>query len=621
MKQLVIVLCILTVLPVSAQHAIVEESSTDISCEDATHATSRFKETVTILDEHAAGLANFTVSCSPVSKLTAFKGIVSDASGRVIRKMKQSELQRTEYSKYLAVDEYVMYLEYTPPSYPITITYEWTLDSRNSLIEFAPFAPQASYDVSVRYASYRLTVPKDMAVRHALQNIGVPVGEADAGKNARQLSIELRDLKPLRQEPLSRPLRERMPLAYFAPETFVYYGTTGCLSSWADYGRWEYSLIQGSDALPEDVCRELHQLTDHLGSDRAKVETLYKRLETTTRYVAILLGIGGQRPAPAQSVCRSGFGDCKGLTNYMRAMLKEVGIASRYTTISTTNRRLLPAFASVGQMNHVILQVPLPGDTLWIECTNPKLPLGYVHEDIAGHDAIVIDESGGRLVRLPVYADSLNLQRTTIDIAIESGGAADVSLSQTSSNQQYESHIPLLNMSEQELCNTLQRIVRIPQAEVSRIGVSDSAASITLSASVRSRQYATVTGQRLFVPLCPVHQGFSAPALTSERMEPLTLSRGYQDDDEITFTMPEGYEVEAMPNGVTLREPFGAFDCSLRVEGRKIHVRNRLLVRAGSYDKSLCPQFAAFLRAVANAYGQKVVLKKNCSGQVDIKKR
>lgn len=44
----------------------------------------------------------------------------------------------------------------------------------------------------------------------------------------------------------------------------------------------------------------------------------------------------------------------------MRAMLKEVGIPSNYVTISTTNRRLLKDFASVGQMNHVILQVPLP---------------------------------------------------------------------------------------------------------------------------------------------------------------------------------------------------------------------------------------------------------------------
>lgn len=84
------------------------------------------------------------------------------------------------------------------------------------------------------------------------------------------------------------------------------------------------------------------------------------------------------QPIAAADVNRTGFGDCKGLSNYMRAMLTELGIPSVYTVISTTNRRLLADFASANQNNHVILQVPLPNDTLWLECTNPTLPLGYV---------------------------------------------------------------------------------------------------------------------------------------------------------------------------------------------------------------------------------------------------
>ena len=42
---------------------------------------------------------------------------------------------------------YEMYFDYTPPVYPVTITYEWTIDSRNNLIEFPGFWPQTNYDV------------------------------------------------------------------------------------------------------------------------------------------------------------------------------------------------------------------------------------------------------------------------------------------------------------------------------------------------------------------------------------------------------------------------------------------------------------------------------------------
>ena len=587
-----------------------EESATDVVCDSRTHAITHLKEVTTILNEQGKHFAIFSCSCSKNDKLTSFKGLVTDGSGRVIRKIKESELKRTEYSQYLAVDDYQMYFDYTPPVYPITITYEWTMESHDNLIEFPMFCPQANYDISVKKASYKLTAPKSMAVRHALQNIDQAVSIDDSGKYTLVLTLELHDMPALKKEPYSRPLRERLPMAYFAPTNFSYYGTEGNLSSWNDYGKWEYSLINGSESLPEAVCQELHQLTDGLKTDREKVETLYRRLGESTRYVAILLGIGGQRPAPAASVAKSGFGDCKGLTNYMRAMLKEVGIASHYTTISTVNRRLLKDFASVGQMNHVILEVPLAGDTLWLECTNPQLPMGYVHEDIAGHDAVEIGETGGRLVQLPVYADSLNRMHSTVRVLLQGDGSAQVSLTQKSEKQQYEHLTPLLTLDQKDRQKVLLRMLRVPQAEISQMDISEEQEAINIQADVQSQKYAKATGQRLFVPVCPLHQGYSAPVANGERQEDVYMSMGYLDEDDITLTIPDGYEIEAMPKSVVIDKPFGSFAFAVVPNGGEIRIMNRLLMKSGTFDKSQYPELTAFIKTVAGAYGQKIVLKK-----------
>ena len=591
----------------TAQVAIVEESTTQVDCYSSTNAVVHYKEVTTILNEHGADLANFVCWCSKHDKLNNFKGVATDATGRILRKFKEGELKQTEYSQYLAIDDYKMFLEYTPPVYPITITYEWTMESHDNLIEFPRFCPQSDYDVSVKKATYRLTAPKEMTIRHALLNIDkTPTMSADG----RTLTLELENLPALKYEPYSRPLRERIPMAYFAPEDFTYYGKKGCFKSWQDYGKWEYSLINGRETLPEDIKQEIHQMTDHLTTDREKVEALYKHLEKTTRYVAVLLGIGGLQPAPAASVCKSGFGDCKGLSNYMRAMLKEVGIASNYTTISTTNRRLLKDFASVGQMNHVILQVPLKGDTLWLECTNPQLPLGFVHEDIAGHDAIEVSEAGGRLVTLPVYPDTTNLMRSTIHIEVEDKGAANVTLQQETRNGQYENRIALLHMDEKERQKVLQRIVRVPQAEIGKIDIREEEAAITLDAEVKSQKYASVTGQRLFVPVCPIHRGYSAPNAIADRKENVWVEEGYVDEDDITIAIPEGYEVEAMPKSFEIDKPFGTFSFMVVPGENSIMVTNRLVMKSGQYDKSQYPDLIDFIKTISNAYGQKVVLKK-----------
>ena len=595
-----------------AQKAVVEEYVIDIYCESAVHAIQHYREVTTIQNEQGASLATFVCSCSKNDRLTSFKGVVTDATGRVIRKLKESELQKTEYSPYLAIDDYKMYLNYTPPVYPVTISYEWTIDSHDNLIEFPVFCPQTDYDISVKKATYRLRVPKNLNVRHARQHIDATVSVSDQSSYDQLFTLEVSNLPALRKEPYTRPLHERMPLARFAPTNFSYYGSKGSLRTWEDYGRWEYNLIRGLDVLPENVRQELHLLTDTIQTPREKVAAIYQHLAKTTRYVAVLLGIGGQRPAAAANVCKSGYGDCKGLSNYMRAMLKEVGIPSNYTTISTVNRRLLPDFASVGQMNHVILQVPLDNDTLWLECTNPELPMGYVHDAIAGHDAIEVSEQGGRLVRLPVYADSTNLMQSTLNICLQTDGAADMTIRQETFNKQYEDHIPLLKMDEKERQKTFLRMVHVPQADISRLQFSADAyePKMVLDVQVRSNRYATQTGQRLFVPVCPLHRGYTVPNATAERQEDIWIESGYMDVDDITLTIPEGYVVEARPKDVHIEQPFAAFTFSLQVDGNTIHVRNRLLRHSGAYDKALFPQLSEFYRTVSNTYNQKIVLRK-----------
>ena len=592
-----------------AQKAVVEETVVDVECKSATHAVTRFREVVTILNAQGASLASFVCSCGGRDKLTHFKGTVADGSGRVIKKIKEGELQKTEYSPYLAVDEYKVYLDYMPPVYPVTVTYEWTIESRDNLVGFPPFMPQTSYDISVKKASYRLKAPSSMNVRYALQHIKDEVKVENAADGSQLFTLDVCNLPMLRAEAYARPFHERVPMAWFAPTDFVYYGTNGSLYDWDNYGQWQYGLIKDLDVLPDEVRAKLHQLTDTLETDREKVETIYGLLGQTTRYVAVLLGIGGLQPAAASSVSKSGYGDCKGLSNYMRAMLKEVGIPSHYMTISTVNRHLRKDFASIGQMNHVILQVPLPDDTIWLECTNPQLPMGYLHHDIAGHDAIEISEHGGRLVQLPTYPDSANVMRSKINISLSADGAANMTITQQNCCSRYEQYIPMQGMNREERQKAVQQLVYMPQAEIDKVDLHGVGAEMTLSVEAISHKYASQTGRRLFVPLCPLHRGYGIPNGADERQEDILLRNGYCDLDEITLSIPEGYTIESRPEDVRIELPFASFTSSLCSDGKTIQVKNRLQMKSGTYDKSLYPQFVEFLRTINSAYGKAVVLK------------
>ena len=213
-------------------------------------------------------------------------------------------------------------------------------------------------------------------------------------------------------------------------------------------------------------------------------------------------------------------------------------------------------------------------------------------------------------MRLPVYADSLNRMHSLVHIMLKGDGSAQVSLTQKSEKQQYEYLIPLLKLDQKDRQEVLLRMLRVPQAEISQMDISEEQDAITIQADVQSQKYANATGQRLFVPVCPLHQGYSAPVANGERQEDVYMSMGYLDEDYITLTIPDGYEIEAMPKSFIVDKPFGTFAFAVVPNGGEIRIMNRLLMKSGTFDKSQYPELTAFIKTVASAYGQKIVLKK-----------
>ena len=87
-KRLILPLFAFLPFCVFAQKAVVEEYVVDVTCNSPTRAVQHFREVTTILNEQGASLASFVCSCSKNDKLTNFKGLVTDASGRPIMKLK-----------------------------------------------------------------------------------------------------------------------------------------------------------------------------------------------------------------------------------------------------------------------------------------------------------------------------------------------------------------------------------------------------------------------------------------------------------------------------------------------------------------------------------------------------
>ena len=591
--------------------AVVRLDETETTYTSPTNVVERHHRQITILRQSAARKGFFTCVVDRNSALKSFAGTVRDAHGKVIRKLKRSELKYSEYSSGLADDAGYYTLEILAPTVPYTVDVEYEIACNDGILAFAPFLPVASTATSLEKATYPLSVPAGTPLGYKCCRTGEPEKRTEKGCDIYRWQLE--QLPAVEAEEMMPGLIDLLPMVFAVPYDFRYGQTQGSMRDWQSFGAWQRKLLEGRDALPDALRREVHTLTDTLATPREKVRALYDYLGATTRYVSIQLGIGGLQPMPAAEVFRTKFGDCKALANYLRALLAECGIDSDYAIIHLDRPRMFRDFASANQANHAILRVPLAADTLWLECTNPDVPFGYVHRSIAGHDAVIAHDGTAEVVTLPSYADSLNYECQWADVQLADNGDARLNLRKISRARQYEWMSPLVKLSSEKQRDFVRENMALPLVEIDSLDFDQRKdmplPEIEIRAAVKATRYANRTGTRLFVPAAPLRQAMGR--LASERTQDLWIESGYCDVDSLTLHLPDGFVIEAIPEPVHLSGPFGSIDFEVR-ESREneLSVHIRMLRHSGLYPKSDYEAFKSFIQAINRAYSARIVLRR-----------
>lgn len=593
-------------------NAIVNNYSAVFSQTDLNNATYSVTLTITILNKQGEGNGNFYEVYDKFKELKDFSGIIRNSSGTIVKKIGKKDLTTSSISEHLSTDSYTIYYECKQPTFPYTVEYTYQEKWKNGILYYPPFFPMSSRMLSVEKADYKLELPQGMNLRYN-SNFDCMISDNTVA-NKHIYSASAQGLKAIDREPLEPAFLEVMPRVLFMPTDFCYDSSCGNLSDWKSYGIWISSLLKGRDVLPTEYINTIKELTKNAKSDKEKVDILYQYLQNNYRYVSIQLGIGGFQPIDATTVVRSKFGDCKGLTNLMMAMLKAIDIPSKYCVIGTKSKDVLPDFPNFNQLDHVILLVPLQNDSIWLECTSSKIPFGYIHDNIAGHNTIIINEKEGELYRLPVYSDQQNKKESKLDINLTEEGAAKGKLYFIEHlHHYYDNFYRITSKDREKEMDYINENMNMPKIQVSQIEVSDNKSelpSCSLSANFEAADYTNKTGTRLFASACPLKKGNYNIFTAATRKQDIVINYGYSESDTITFHIPESYTVESSPKDISVKTPYGILETQCKTEGNKVVYTQNIDIFSGRYDKALYKDIKAFYNEINSAIKRKLVLRK-----------
>lgn len=569
---------------------------------------------VTVLDAEGEKFARLSEYYDKLRDIRSIKGTLYDGLGLPIKKLKQSDIaDLSGTGGNLMTDNRIRQHAFYHNLYPHTVEYEIEVRYNHSFY-LPQWFPQEDESMAVEQSKLTVITPKDYALRYKALNYKSEPVQGNDGSD-RTYTWEVKNLYAVPDEPYSPHWSSRTTSVLLAPASFEMTQYKGSMNTWEEFGKFSYTLNQGRDVLPDNIKQTVHQLTDGLGREQ-KIAKLYEYLQQHTRYISIQLGIGGWQTFDAAYVASKGYGDCKALSNYMCALLKEADIKASCVLVyagEDQNDVTLADFPSQ-RFNHVIVCVPNTKDTTWLECTSSTVPMGYMGEFTGNRSVLVVDENGGKLVRTPVYSMEQNVQTRHVVAKVEESGEMTVRVnSRYSALQTDDLHSLLNSLTKEKLMEGLKQVGFFPSYEVKSYDWKETKSVLPYideQIEITARNYATITGKRMFIEPNLMNKTSRRLSVDSVRRADIYLSHSYRDVDTVTITIPEGYTPEAIPQPMALQSPFGVYASKVSIDGNVITYIRSIDHKGGTYPASSYGELAKFYNSMFKADRSRIVFVK-----------
>jgi len=570
----------------------------------------------TIMDEQGDPEADYTSYYDKFTTIDYCSATLYGGNGKEIRHLRKKDMPDNVNSDGISIIEDDRHISnnFSYRIYPYTVDYEED-DTEDGVLDFDGWAPVFRFNMSVEYSRYVIVAPDDYQVRYKQLNFNLPPVITEKG-GRKTYTWEMRNI-PAQKAPLyaPRPLGA-FPVMMVAPSDFEAQGYKGNMSNWKNYGLFINQLKKGRDMLPEEVKKQVHLLTDQIKDPKQKIALLYDFLQKNTHYISVQLGIGGWQPFDANYVGTKKYGDCKALSNYMVALLKEAGIMGKYVEIRAgANALPIERDFSESQFNHVICCVPFQNDTVWLECTSQNDPAGYLGSFTADRWGVLIDDHGGTLVHTPRYDYAVNVETTRLNATVDNDGNLTAANEVVyNAVQQDELSLRLSYVSDDEATKYLKNSIDIPTYDITHLHFVQSKKllpSITAIFNLTAPNYAQVTGKRFFIYPNVLSKFDEQLTEEQDRKYAVELLKEETKIDTVEIQIPKGYAVESPFVNVNIRSKFGTFTASAIVADGKITYYRRQEYFSGKFPASDYASLVTYFHQIYKSDHSKIVLAKN----------
>jgi len=318
-----------------------------------------------------------------------------------------------------------------------------------------------------------------------------------------------------------------------------------------------------------------------------------------------------------EDVLKHGYGGQNQLNRTYVALARAAGFDATLIRVTERNQHFhhseVPKF---DRYDTELAVVKLNGKDLYLDPGVPFCPFGMLSWEDTATYGLMLNKDGAVWQKTPDPDPAQSMQKRTAELVLDRDGELKGELSVTLQGQDalYE-RLQERDDDEAQRKKDLEDMFKnwLPAGttvELAKVDDWNSANDLfVVTAKIDIPNFGAATGKRLMLPVS-IFPGSDKHAFQhAKRVNPVYLRNPYREFDEITVKVPEGMQVETLPEAKSTPTAFADMSLKVSKENDSVKIDRQVVMKGYYFDLPQYANLRTFLDGVKSAGDEQVVLR------------
>jgi len=387
----------------------------------------------------------------------------------------------------------------------------------------------------------------------------------------------------------------------------------GLMENNDDLYSWYKTLVTETD-LSHELIEITNNLTQSCKSDTTKMASVYYWIQDKIRYIAFENGYAAFVPEKPENVYKLKYGDCKGMANLLKTMLKHLGYDARLCWVYTGTCCYSRHTPSIAADNHMICAVKIDENFLFLDPTVEYTTIYETNEGIQGKEVMIEDGDNYIVHQIPYSPHTLNKLKVENSISLNDNkllvnGNISLSGARKKSFQYFYNYLDskykedLLNYFVTHTDNNfyINEIKTTPPDSMTE--QFDLVYSMEVSNNVLD------LGSEILLTL-DFYNEFRDAKIDSTRKFDYAFNYRVFTQHDIQFQIPEGMTVLSLPDSMKIVHPKYIFEGGYAIEDNQLLYQKNISLLNNVITTAEIAEWNKSVEQLIKFYNEMVVLQK-----------